>query len=243
MVAACGLSDDDDVTDLGDAAGADAPIDGLRDAGLRVLRVDFDDAAGAWPAGWWPLGGVAEATVVAGRGRLVPSPSGYTLARMGHDLFPVSHDVEASFSFEMHDVARQGVGFYLRQNGGYLRQTAPTGAGYAVFVEGFAGNYLGVWRERDGDEEVLMRTAIPPLENGVSYTVRFRVEQQGDTTWLRAGLGPGTGWMIEHADSTPGLQHLDGGVAVDAWNTVIGGGQPAPAPVFIDEIYVRPWPT
>ena len=191
------------------------------------------------------LGGVASATVENGRARLVPVPSGYTLGRMGHALFEDNDEITVTFTLEMHDVARQGVGLYVRQNGGYLTQTSPTGAGYAVFVEGFAGNHIGLWRERDGNEEVLMRAAIPPLENGVPYRVRFHVEQQGGTTQLlakiwRAADAEPAGWTVSRGDTTPGLQSLEGGIAVDAWNTVLTGGSPSPAPIYVDDIMAEP---
>jgi hypothetical protein len=249
MLAACGAADDDveggvDASDDRDGA-IDAETDAEYDAGRRSFTEDFGSGdAGSWPAGWSPLGGVASATVENGRARLVPEPSGYTLGRMGHALFEDNDEIEVTFTLEMHDVARQGVGLYVRQNGGYLTQTSPTGAGYAVFVEGFAGNHIGLWRERDGSEEVLVRTEIPPLQNAVPYTVHFQVWQEGGVTELAASIwrtdDPATRWSVSRGDTTPGLQSLEGGIAVDAWNTVITGGSPAPAPIYIDDILAEP---
>src|SRR5438309_6936098 len=98
-----------------------------------TFQENFAAADGsAWPSAWHELGGVATATILGGRGRLTPLATSYSLARMGHTA--AQRDVEVTFQLRFEDASSQGVGFYVRQNGGYLK-TATHGAGYAVFVE------------------------------------------------------------------------------------------------------------
>lgn len=226
-------------------ASVDAAVDAALDAGVGPLfREDFA-ANGAWPAGWRPLGGVASATVENGRGRLVPMVNGYSLARMGHELPAGALDVEATFTLAMADPGTQGVGFYVRQNGGYLVQSSPVGDGYAVFVEAFRGPAIGVWRERAGHEEELARTPVAALTADVAYRVRFRCVREGGATRLSARLWPDgaaepTTWTVTATDATPALQGLDGDLAVDSWSTLTTGGPPAP--IFVDAIEVRAAP-
>lgn len=135
------------------------------------------------------------------------------------------------------------MGFYVRQNGGYLRASTPAGAGYAVFVEAFRGPQIGVWRERDGHEEAVQMAAVPALAAGTPYAVRFRCHQAGGVTTLAARVWPAgatepTTWQVEATDATADLQGVMGGVAVDAWNTATPGDG-APGPVFLDDIVVR----
>jgi hypothetical protein len=240
LAAACGTPDDTaDVTGDG-GAGADATsVEGA------LLVEDFGaGSAAAWPAGWSVLGGVDGATLENGRGRLVPDVSSYTLARMGHALPAGAVDVEVTFTLAMAEPGRQGVGFYVRQNGGYLTSTTPRGGGYAVFVEAFRGPQLGLWRERDGVEEPLRMIAVPALDAGVTYAVRFRCAQDGASTslaariWRADAVEPST-WTVTTTDATPALQAVGGGVAVDAWNTVTPGNGGAPGPIHVDDIVVR----
>ncbi len=244
VAAACGTPDDTAHTDVDADVGVAA--DGAVDAapGGALLVEDFAGGdGGAWPAGWTVLGGVASATVENGRGVLVPTVSGYTLGRMGHALPAGAVDVEVTFTLTMTEPGRQGVGFYVRQNGGHLTSTTPRGAGYAVFVEAFRGPQLGLWRERDGAEESLQRVAVPALDAGVAYAVRFRCVQEGASTSLAARLWPAgtpepSAWTVTTTDTTPALQAASGGVAVDAWNTVTPGGGGPPGPIHVDDIVV-----
>jgi hypothetical protein len=246
---ACGSVADDgaDTSDAAMAADVGVGVDAA--PGATLLVEDFAaGSAGAWPSGWSMLGGVASATLESGRGRLVPVVSDYTLARMGHALPGAAAgdgvDVEVAFTLVMAEPGRQGVGVYVRQNGGYLRATATHGAGYAVFVEAFRGPQLGLWRERDGVEEPLRMIAVPALDAGVTYAVRFRCAQDGASTslaariWRADAVEPST-WTVTTTDATPALQAVGGGVAVDAWNTVTPGNGGAPGPIHVDDIVVR----
>lgn len=221
------------------AAGPDAADPGdAADAAPGAGALLHDDFASAW-SGWRPLGGVAAATGDAGRGRLVPVISDYSLARMGHPLG--ARDVEVTLSLTMADVPRQGVGLYVRQNGGHLQQSPIHGAGYAVFVEGFRGPGVGLWRERDGVEEELARVAVPALTDGAAYRVRFRCAQDGAVTTLAARLWPAgtpepTTWEVTATDATTALQGVAGDLAIDAWNTATSGG-PA-ADIYVDDLDV-----
>lgn len=198
----------------------------------------------AWPAGWAPLGGVASAGVTQGRAWLTPTVSAYTLGRMGHALGAgATADVDVAFLFSLADPVRQGVGFYVRQNGGYLTATNPRGGGYAVFVEAFRGPQIGLWRERDGIEESLVRVAVPALDANASYRVRFRCTQDGASTqlaariWRASAAEPST-WDVTITDATPALQNVVGAIAVDAWNTATPGNGSPPASIFFDDITV-----
>lgn len=218
----------------------DAPTGDASGAELLVER--FEGEGTTWPVGWTALGGVASATRTLSRGLLVPVVSSYSLARMAHVLPTGSIDVSATFYFSMTDADRQGVGFYVRQNGGYLRQTAIHGAGYAVFVEAFRGGAIGLWRERDGVEEELVRVPATIVNDAV-YRVDFTCIQRGAATELSArmvradGLDPSL-WTVTTTDATPELQNLDGAVAIDAWNTATPGAGPPPGVIFVDDVEV-----
>lgn len=202
----------------------------------------FTGANGApWPSPWTEAGGVADADLSNGRGRLTPVLSGYSLGRMRCLESLVNVELLASFSFA--NVATQGMGFYVRQNGGYLQQSNPTGAGYAVFVEGFSGQPgVGFWYERTGTETLMVNTPFA-LANGVLYWLRYRVTQADPThTLLQAkvwadGSPEPASFAFQHTDDQDHLQSVAGQIAIDAWNTAQTGG-PAPADVYLDSLVV-----
>lgn len=203
--------------------------------GALLLEENFALPDGAaWPAPWVEAGNeVALADVQQERGRLRPEPSAYSLARM---VAPgTAATVEALFTLVLEDAASQGVGFYARQNGGYLQQTLPPGQGYAVFVEAFRGPAVGVWREQGGLEqeiEVLFDNALG-LASGVPYRVRYRLEDPppgalATAALLRARVWPaGTAepalWQVEAVDGTGVLQNVTGGFAFDSWSVLTAG--------------------
>jgi len=219
----------------GDASG-DATSDGP--APMTFTEMFAADGA-AWPAGWSQLGGVASATVATGRGVLAPTASAYSLARMGHAFG--ARDVEVTFTLTLQQATQSGVGFYVRQNGGYLRQTATFGGGYAVFVEGFRGPQIGLWRERDGVEEELAPPFVATtLANDAVYAVRFRCEQTGAMTTLSGKIWPAAqaepaAFSIVRTDATPALQNVGGGIAVDSYWVNTSGSAPA---ITVDDIVV-----
>lgn len=235
-----------DATSEDPSPGTDPSAD---ETGTPVQSCDFEEAFDVedgepWPAPWIALGGVAVADVQGGRGRLVPVVSGYSLARMGVPLD--CRDAEATFTFELTDGVTQGVGFYVRQNGGYLESTTPRGLGYAAFAEMFrepAG--IGAWREHEGREE-LIETVVPfALEPGVVHRVRLRVTQDGSASTLvrvklwRDGQPEPAAWQVERTDATPALQGLFGGIAVDAWSSLTNGQSLA---LYVDDIVVTAAP-
>lgn len=203
--------------------------------GALLLEENFALADGSpWPAPWSASGnGVAVADVQQGSGRLRPVPSGYSLARM---VAPgAAGTVEALFTLTFEDAATQGVGFYARQNGGYLQQTLPPGQGYAVFVEAFRGPAIGVWKEEGGAEEsieILFDDALG-LASGVPYRVRYRLENPppagtGGGTRLRARVWPAgnaepAAWQADALDGTAVLQNITGGFAIDSWSELTSG--------------------
>ncbi len=207
----------------------------------------LDDGA-AWPAPWTPISGTAAvADIQGGRARFRPVPTGYSLARV---VAPIAtQDVEVRFTVIFADVGpggTQGVGFYVRQNGGYLQQTMPHGQGYAVFVEDFRGPGIGVWKELDGNEIPLAITfdAALAFQNGVPYRVRFRVSQVDPAnTLLQAKVWPAaqaepTAWQVSFLDNTPQLQNLAGGIALDSWSS-LQSPNPITAATFVDDVQVN----
>ncbi len=203
-------------------------FDSSNSASTRLHNESFNlPDASSWPATWTATGGVNQADVLAGAARLRPNPSNYSLARMHH---PVSNsDAEARFTIRFNDIATQGIGFYLRQDGSYLDPGSPHG-GYAVFLEGsFRGSPgISLWKEADGSEQELLNGsgAVPPPQAGVDYRVRFRVHQQDPThTRLQAKMWPLTdpepaAWQVSVLDDTAALQQFSGGIAVDSWSSL-----------------------
>jgi len=216
-------------------SGAAGVVGGPACCGALLLEENFALADGApWPAPWVEAGNeVAVADILQGRGRLRPDPSSYSLARM---VAPgTAGTVEALFTLIYEDAPTQGVGFYARQNGGYLQQTLPPGQGYAVFVEAFRGPAIGVWREQGGLEEeidVVFDGGLG-LASGVPYRVRYRLEDPppgalATSAELRARVWPaGTAepelWQVEAVDSTGVLQNVTGGFAFDSWSELTAG--------------------
>jgi hypothetical protein len=141
------------------------------------------------------------------------------------------------FTMIFEDASSQGVGFYSRQNGGYLQQTVPFGQGYAVFVEAFRGPAIGVWYEAGGVEtpiEIDFDNGLG-LVSGVPYRVRFRLENPppaaaGTDGMLGVGASHLTArvwplgspepaiWQVDALDSTAALQGATGGFAIDSWS-------------------------
>lgn len=198
-----------------------------------------------WPAAWSELGNsVSLADVQGGRARFRPEvdPS-YSLGRMYAALD--EDNVEVTFTVEFEDLDTQGVGFYVRQNGGYLTDTVPMGQGYAVFVEGFRGFHgIGVWYEESGVETSILIDMGLSLSNNVPYRVRFQVIQNDATsTWLRAriweeGSTEPAGWNVATLDSTAVLQNIEGGIALDSWSDITTPN-PIVSHTLIDDIEVR----
>lgn len=188
-------------------------------------HVEGFDVDGPWPAQWNGNGANALADVSGGMARLRPFATGYSLARM---VAPIAtRDVEVTFAFRMEDQSTQGVGFYVRQNGGYLTQTATHGEGYAVFVAGgWYDQPMGVWKEDNGVEIRLAASSgvAFPLSNTL-YRVRFRVTQTAPgATTLQARFWPDgqaepAAWQAQATDATASLQNLTAGIAVDSWST------------------------
>lgn len=205
---------------------------------------DFDAPDGSdWPAPWAVSGGVATADVQGGRARLQPTLSDYSLARM---VAPLAGCVnaEATLSFEFSEAGTEGIGLYLRHNGGYLAQSNPTGQGYAAFAEAFRDPVgLGLWREVNGDEQNLPPVVPFAIAPGTVYRMRLQVEQTAanETTlrgriWADGDPEPPT-WTITRTDSSPGLQGQAGDLVLDAWSSRTSG---TPAEVFIDDVVVSP---
>ncbi len=211
-----------------------------------VYFENFTGTNGAsWPAPW--IQGSSHVTVKDlqnGRARLNGDPG--FVARMLMPEFPLA-DVEVTVTFEFEDVVHQGIGFYVRQNGGTLREYLPHGQGYALFLKGAWGwpEDLGLWREIDGVETQFAwgyDPVVSGLQNGTRYQLRFRVTQpDAATTRLQAKVWPEgdaepVAWTIEANDSQPELQGISGGYAIDIYN--YSGFQH----IFVDDLLIRPYP-
>ena len=213
------------------------------ECGASLYVESFDATDGSdWPAPWTAVGSVATADIQGGASRLRPTPSGYSLARM---VAPVNTlNVEVRFTMRLENDTTQGVGFYIRQNGGYLDQSLPTGEGYAVFIEGtFRGMPgIGVWREVDGHEQQMAHSPNQPVVAGTNYRVRLRVHQVDTTStfvqakYWEAGTAEPAGWMAEFLDSTPSLQNVSGGIAIDSWSVL--NAAPIDDHTFVDDIEI-----
>ncbi|MGA9334168.1 MAG: hypothetical protein WBV39_07820 [Rudaea sp.] len=202
----------------------------------------LDDGA-AWPSPWSVLGNVDLADIQQHAARLRPMPASYALARMGAAV--TTSNVEVRFTLRFEDDTTQGVGFYVRQNGGYLQNTMPHGQGYAAFAEGsFRGlPGIGVWKEIDGMEIQIdhQPSPYPTISAGVDYRVRFQVLQSGPTqTLVRAKMWPDGDpepavWQATTTDTSPELQNISGDIAIDSWSNV-GTSGPITAHTFVDNV-------
>lgn len=208
--------------------------------GTLFYQTDFG-ADGAWPQPWSEAGGVETAIIVGGRARLVPLHASYPLARMKLPATLVNS--ESTFSIELENAPAQGMGFYVRQNGGYLAQTNPDGAGYAVFTAGVLNPPgVGSWFEAEGTGEVQLAQSAFPLQSNTTYRLRVRVENESmSSTRIRAriwedGTSEPSAWTHDHTDATrPELQGLPGGFAIDAWHNPGSGGF---EDVWIDDLTI-----
>jgi hypothetical protein len=220
---------------------------GLPAAAIALPYLEtFDGPDGAsWPAPWTAVTPhVLVQDLQGDRARLGGDAS--HVARMALPGFAAT-DVEAEVTVEFEDVALQGFGFYVRQNGGYLQDTVPHGQGYAMFLK---GNWawpedLGLWHELDG-VEIQFTTAFNPvpggLQDGVPYRLRFRVTQSDASTtllqakvWEAAGAEP-AGWTVQANGTAPVLQGTAGSFAVDIYNHA------GTANLFVDDLVIRSYP-
>ncbi|MGJ8663591.1 MAG: SMP-30/gluconolactonase/LRE family protein [Marinicella sp.] len=205
-----------------------------------------DGDHGSWGGDWLLPGFEVESEeIVNGQARFRPISSNYSLARIVHPL--QVQDVEVNFTLYFEHAETQGIGFYVRSNGGYLNQTFPTGEGYAVFVEKFVSNTpgLGLWYERDGAEISFIRDYSQDYElnDETPYRVKFQVYQLTDTTTqLRAKLwalgdSEPADWQVEHIDDYMPLQNTPGHFFLDSWSTQ-QAGEIIPA-TRVDDIEIK----
>lgn len=223
---------------------------------------DFTGADGSpWSSPWTVLAdSAATADRLSGEGRWRPrlSPVGYTLARLSAPLGAAGErDVDVTYTVRFEAIASQGIGFYVRQNGGYCTADnttpcapAPAGAGYALFLHGgFLGTTgMELWKEEGGNEIQLAPPTALTIANGVRYRVRFRCTQSTPTTtflgakfWPEGSPEPAT-WQASLIDATPSLQGdaARGGLGVDSFFLQSGScAFAAPSHAFLDDVEVR----
>ena len=204
----------------------------------------YPDGSG-WPAPWFAGSAhVTQRDIQSGRARWAGDPT--WVARMILPGFAAT-DVEATLTVEFEDVAHQGIGFYVRQNGGTLREYVPFGQGYAMFLKGAWGwpEDLGLWREIAGIETQFAAhhdPVVSPLQDHVRYRLRYRVTQQDPaTTLLQAKVWPEAAseplaWTIEATDTRAEPQGTPGSFALDIYN--FSGS----LPVYVDDLVIQAWP-
>lgn len=218
----------------------DESSDGAEPSGGLPYVQGFAGVDGAaWPAPWATAGiHVITAELLGDRGRLAGDTG--SVARMVLPGFSET-DVDVTITIELDDWTQQGVGIYVRQNGGVLQQTDPAGQGYAAYVEGGYMRLLGVWRETNGVEEPLANAVVPggELVSGQPYRLRFQCWSEGSATRLRTRIWPADApepadWLVDILDDTPVLQGTAGSFAVDVYNYTGTGS------VHIDDLRIDP---
>lgn len=228
----------------------------------------FDGSNGSvWPQPWFTMAdSVAVADLQSGRARFKPRLSlvGYSLGRMGAGLGVTGdaaaqgeRDVEATYTIEFENAGSQGIGFYVRQNGGYCTSDntahcgpSPAGSGFALFFHGpYVGGVTGFdfWYELNGDENMIAGTTTAfPISNNIRYRVRFRCVQWTATetrlsakVWQEGDQEPAA-WNAETTIGLPALQNAFGGIGVDSFVLQSGACAESPASfTFLDDIEVR----
>jgi hypothetical protein len=217
----------------------------LATAQLPYLQ-SFDGPDGSpWPAPWTAITpNVTVQDLQGNRARL-----NGTLAYVARMHLPdfAETDVEVTVTVEFANVAGQGFGFYVRQNGGYLQDSVPHGQGYAMFLKGGWGwpEDLGIWHELDG-VEIQFATGYNPIPGGLQddtpYRLRYRVTQlDAFTTSVQAKVWPAAAaepvpWTVETLGTAGVLQGTAGSFAIDIYN------QSGTEPIFIDDLEIRAYP-
>lgn len=215
--------------------------------GNVLFQEDFNVANQNWQGynQWQTVGSeVALAQINNNQARLIPVASNYSLARITNQIN--AQDMEVTFSLTFENALTQGVGFYVRGNGGYLQQTNPTGQGYAVFIEKFdpQGAGIGLWYENNGQEISFVRDYNPSyqINDETEYQVRFQVFQESATTtrlrarFWQAGSPEPNAWQVNVLDNFAPLQNTSGDIAVDSWSTQQNGT--ISAAIRVDNIQV-----
>jgi len=191
----------------------------------------FTGANGSnWPSEWIPVAAsTVNADIQNNSGRLQANAPPIVARLVSTTLNMTNFEAKIIIRFE--DFANQGIGFYGRQNGGYLMSSVPNGQGYGLFTEGdvnFDPANIGIWEEINGIETRITGKDGPlvpgGLLNNTNYCVRYRVEQLDATQtqlrariWLQTGTEP-SAWDVELISTTAQLQNQAGGFAVDIYN-------------------------
>ncbi len=201
----------------------------------------------AWPSSWTTVSSAATVSVDIqnNRGRLQSNlydgvSTVTALTRVINSSVNLQ-DVDVVFTVEFEDFVNQGVGFYARQNGGYLTELATNGQGYSVFWQGNTIGEFGLWYELNGVETLIQSVENPlaSVLNNTAYRIRFQIIQETNTklrakVWLASNTEPAA-WNINFITSSiSGLQNISGGIAVDLlnYNTAATGT------IFVDDITV-----
>jgi len=185
----------------------------------------------AWPSGWSITSGAATLAVDIQNNRGHLSSNSYDGLNSNTALTRVYNSsvnlqsADVVFTVRFENFSSQGVGFYLRQNGGYLTDSVTNGQGYGVFLEGNSNDF-GLWYELNGVEIKITGVYNPPITilDDTEYQIRYQVEQinindtiQRAKIWLITNSEPAS-WNIETTTSIANLQNISGGIAVDLFN-------------------------
>ncbi len=235
-VIACGNGFSDAIPGLGNSTSFTETFTGTNNA--------------AWPGSWSTVSSAATISVdiQSNRGRLRSNTydgisSTTALTRVINSSVNLQ-DVDAVFTVEFEDFANQGVGFYVRQNGGYLTELATNSQGYGVFLQGnnTVGEFALIY-ELNGVESPIQSVnnllTLASVLNNTAYRIRFQVKQntRNDTllrakVWLASDTEPATWDIIYTTSSISGLQEISGGIAVDLFN------YSGTSSIYIDDISV-----
>ncbi len=224
----------------------DRAIAGSRSAAMTgcSLTEDFEGLpdGSPWPAQWVASGGVVVADVRDGWGRIQPDVSGYSLGRMFAAID--CQDVDASVTFMFIGFSSSGAGMYGRHNGAFLTLDDPPGAGYGVFAETFRNPMgIGAWQELGGHEAEMTDVAAFPLVPSTPYRMRLRITQADPTSTLvqvkvwNANDPQPAAWNVEYVDDEVSLQESGGGIALDAFSSLIPPSGEA-RDVYFDDLVV-----
>ncbi|VAW94865.1 hypothetical protein MNBD_GAMMA22-1661 [hydrothermal vent metagenome] len=224
-------------------------------AGSTIFNETFTGTNNdAWPNSWTTVssGATLSVDIQNNRGRLQSNAYDNSLrtsalTRVINNSVNLKNS-DVVFTVEFENFANQGIGFYARQNGGYLTALATNGQGYGVYWQGNTTPEFDIRYELNGVESVIAAVGDPlgvgqvVLDN-TAYKIRFKITQINANSntelsakvWLASDSEPAT-WNIKTSSSINGLQDISGGFAVDAFN--YSGITTGSDSIYIDDIII-----
>lgn len=231
--ASTGTTGDDGTSTEGEESTGTAGEESTGTAGDEpsvLLVEEFDRSDGEpLPEGWVVLESSLDIAEHRSGALELSASDAYRVSRVATDLFSAIN-AEAQFKVRFEDVKEQGVGLYLRSNGGLLQRTTPYGQGYNVYIDSVYSTTptIRLYKEVDGHEDELLGAgarASVTIDNDVVYHVWFRVVQIDATTtrlqakiWSTAESEP-LEWTVTTDDDEEVLQGTAGGLAIDLYES------------------------